>query len=138
MNKIKNHVDELFKDIRKSEEKEIIKQEIFQNLEEKVYDLVAQGKEEEDAVNKAIVEFGNIDEIKSELGVYNVNRDGDGKRIERAKIDLNFSIWGSILIIALMVFINLYYSPSTIWFVYPTFAILWWPLSMFYRWRKLK
>ncbi len=138
MNKIKNHVDELFKDIPKSEEKEIIKQEIFQNLEEKVYDLVAQGKEEEDAVNKAIVEFGNIDEIKSELGVYNVNRDGDGKRIERAKIDLNFSIWGSILIIALMVFINLYYSPSTIWFVYPTFAILWWPLSMFYRWRKLK
>lgn len=103
-----------------------------------MYDLVAQGKEEEDAVNKAIVEFGNIDEIKSELGVYNVNRDGDGKRIERAKIDLNFSIWGSILIIALMVFINLYYSPSTIWFVYPTFAILWWPLSMFYRWRKLK
>ncbi|GEN87513.1 permease prefix domain 1-containing protein [Oceanobacillus sp. FSL W8-0428] len=138
MNKIKNHVNELFKDIPKSEEKEIIKQEIFQNLEEKVYDLVAQGKEEEDAVNKAIVEFGNIDEIKSELGVYNVNRDGDGKRIERAKIDLNFSIWGSILIIALMVFINLYYSPSTIWFVYPTFAILWWPLSMFYRWRKLK
>ncbi|WP_077601426.1 permease prefix domain 1-containing protein [Oceanobacillus sojae] len=138
MNKIKNHVDDLFKDIPKSEEKEIIKQEIFQNLEEKVYDLMAHGKEEEDAVNKAIVEFGNIDEIKNELGVYNVSSDGDEKRIERAKIDLNFSIWGSILFIALMVFINLYYSPSTIWFVYPTFAILWWPLSMFYRWRKLK
>ncbi|MCT1904899.1 permease prefix domain 1-containing protein [Oceanobacillus sojae] len=138
MNKIKNHVDDLFKDIPKSEEKEIIKQEIFQNLEEKVYDLMAQGKEEEDAVNKAIVEFGNIDEIKNELGVYNVSSDGDEKRIERAKIDLNFSIWGSILFIALMVFINMYYSPSTIWFVYPTFAILWWPLSMFYRWRKLK
>ncbi|GGP15905.1 permease prefix domain 1-containing protein [Oceanobacillus neutriphilus] len=120
------------KDIPKSEEKEIIKQEIFQNLEEKVYDLMAQGKEEEDAVNKAIVEFGNIDEIKNELGVYRVNSDGDEKRIERAKIDLNFSVWGSILFIALMVFINLYYSPSTIWFVYPTFAILWWPALLYF------
>ncbi|WP_152658225.1 permease prefix domain 1-containing protein [Oceanobacillus sp. CFH 90083] len=136
MNKIKNHVDDLFEDIPKSEERETIKQEIYQNLEEKVYDLMVQGKEEEDAINKAIVEFGNIDEIKSELGVFSTNK--DVKRIERAKIDLNFSIWGSILIIVLMVFINMYYSPSTIWFVYPTFAVLWWPLSMFYRWRKLK
>ncbi|MBU5266411.1 permease prefix domain 1-containing protein [Virgibacillus proomii] len=136
MKKIKNHVDELFKDTPNSEEKETIKQEIYQNLEEKVYDLMAQGKEEEDAINKAIVEFGNIDEIKSELGVYNIDK--DVRRIEKAKIDLNFSIWGSILIIALMIFVNMYYSPSTIWFVYPTFAILWWPLIMFYRWRKLK
>ncbi|WP_368654210.1 permease prefix domain 1-containing protein [Ornithinibacillus sp. 4-3] len=136
MRKIKNHVDELFKDIPNSEEKERIKQEIFQNLEEKVYDLMAQGKEEEDAINKAIVEFGNIEELKMELGISKPSKRPDRKK--RAKIDLNFSIWGAILIIALFIFINFYYSPDNIWFVYPVFAILWWPLSMFYRWLKIK
>ena len=45
-----------------------------------------------------------------------------------------FSIFGFLIIIGLMLFINLYYSPGTIWFVYPLFAAIWWPLSMFFRW----
>ncbi|MFC4618723.1 permease prefix domain 1-containing protein [Camelliibacillus cellulosilyticus] len=132
MKKIKNHVDELFKGIPKSAEKEAIKQDIIENLEEKVYDLMAQGKEEEDAINKAIVDFGDIDEIKRELSAK--------KPVKKkmTKLDLAFSIWGSVLIIALFLFINFYYTPHIIWFVYPTFAVLWWPLSMFYRWLRLK
>lgn len=130
--KIKDHVDELFKKIPDSEQKELVKQEILENLEEKVYDLMAQGKEEEDAVNKAIIEFGDIDEIEKELGI--------NKPIKKnmSKLDLGFSIWGSVLIIALFIFINFYYTPNTIWFVYPTFGVLWWPLSMFYRWLRQK
>ncbi|QQZ11318.1 permease prefix domain 1-containing protein [Heyndrickxia vini] len=132
MRKIKDHVDELFKKIPDSEQKELVKQEILENLEEKVYDLMAQGKEEEDAVNKAIIEFGDIDEIEKELGI--------NKPIKKnmSKLDLGFSIWGSVLIIALFIFINFYYTPNTIWFVYPTFGVLWWPLSMFYRWLRQK
>ncbi|KYD08633.1 permease prefix domain 1-containing protein [Heyndrickxia sporothermodurans] len=132
MRKIKDHVDELFKKIPDSEQKELVKQEILDNLEEKVYDLMAQGKEEEDAVNKAIIEFGDIDEIEKELGI--------NKPVKKnmSKLDLGFSIWGSILIIALFIFINFYYTPNTIWFVYPTFGVLWWPLSMFYRWLRQK
>ncbi len=68
MKKIKKHVDDLFKDVPGSEKKEIIKQEITENLEEKVFDLMKQGKEEEDAINKAIVEFGDIGEIKKRTG----------------------------------------------------------------------
>lgn len=136
MRKMKDHVDELFKDVPDSEQKKTIKQEILQNLEEKVYDLMNQGKEEEDAINKAIVEFGDIEEIKSELGAQKTARKGRTKG--KVKLDLSFSIWGSALIIALLIFTNFYNSPHTIWFVYPTFGILWWPLWMFYRWLKLK
>lgn len=132
MKSVKEHVDELFKRIPDSQEKEQIKQEIIENLEEKVYDLIAQGKEEEDAINKTIIEFGDIDEIEKELGI------AQPARKNMTKLDLGFSIWGSVLIIALFVFINLYYTPKTIWFVYPTFAVLWWPLSMFYRWLRRK
>lgn len=134
MKKIKNHVDDLFKNVPDSEQKEQIKQEIVENLEEKVFDLMAQGKEEEDAINKAIVDFGDIGEIEKELGV---KLPAPAKK-NMSKIDLGFSIWGTVLIIALFVFINFYYTPHIIWFVYPTFAVLWWPLSMFYRWLRIR
>lgn len=132
MIKLKNHVDELFKDIPESEQKEAIKQEVLENLEEKVWDLMEQGKEEEDAVNKAIVDFGDISDLKSELGV------NQPIKKNMRKINLGYSIWGSILIIALFVFINMYYSPKHIWFIYPTFAVLWWPLTMYFAWLRSK
>ncbi len=130
MRKIRSHVEEWFKDIPDSEAKEAMKEEIVQNLEEKVQDLIRKGKAEEDAINKAIVDFGDIADIKEELGGGQAARNARN----RYGIHLGFSIWGSVLIIGLMIFINFYTSPDTIWFVYPTFGVLWWPLTMFYRW----
>lgn len=132
MKKIRTHVEEWFRDIPESEQKQAIQEEITQNLEEKVYDLMRSGKSEEDATNKAIVEFGDISDIKLELGVNNHVPSKSAK--QRFALHLGFSIWGSCLIIAFFVFINFYYTPNTIWFVYPTFAVLWWPLVMFYKW----
>lgn len=132
MKKLMNHVDELFKDIPESEQKNAIKQEVLENLEEKVWDLVAQGKEEEDAINKTIVDFGDIEDLKMELGVK------EPVKKNMAKINLGFSIWGSLLIISLCIFINIYYSPNVIWFVFPTFAVLWWPLAMYFKWQRSK
>ena len=54
----------MFADIDNCDEKKEILEEIIMNLEEKVADLKAEGKSEEDAVNKAIVDFGDMDEIK--------------------------------------------------------------------------
>lgn len=130
MKKLKNHVDELFKDVPESEEKTAIMQEVLENLEEKVWDLMAQGKEEEDAINKAIVDFGDIEEIKKELG------SKQPVKKDTKKLNLNFAVWGSLLIISLFIFINFYYTPQTIWFVYPTFAVLWWPLAMYFSWQR--
>lgn len=128
---IKEHVSNLFKDIEDSDTKKEIMQDIIQNLNEKVTDLTAEGKSLEDAINKAIVDFGDIDDIKKELsrGTQSVKRNTYG-------IALGFSIWGSIMIIALCIFMNFYYSPNVIWFIYPTFAVLWWPLSLTFIWLK--
>lgn len=132
MKSIREHVERLFKDVPKSEQAETIKHEIAENMEEKVNDLMKQGKEEEDAINKTLIEFGDIDEIKDELGVE------PSRKKHRAKLRLGFSLWGSGLIIALFVFMNFSYTPDVIWFVYPTFGVLWWPLSMFYHWLRTK
>ncbi|SFI30904.1 hypothetical protein SAMN02799624_00263 [Paenibacillus sp. UNC496MF] len=131
MKKIRTHVEDWFKDIPDSEAKQEIQEEITQNLEEKVYDLVRSGKSEEDAVNKAIVEFGDISDIKLELGAKN-GKPASSRR--QFGLHLGFSLWGSGLIVALFIFINVYYTPDVIWFVYPTFAVAWWPLVMFYKW----
>ncbi len=132
MKKIEIYVDELFKKIPQSQQKENIVKDIKQNLEEKVLDLMSQGKSEEDAINKAIVDFGDIEDIKMELG------SNQSKKIEQARIQLGFSICGTVLITALFIFINFNYTPDIIWFVYPTFAVLWWPLFMLYRWLGLR
>jgi hypothetical protein len=127
MKQIEQYVDGLFAELPDSEMKQELRDEIVQNLSEKVADLMAEGKAEEDAVNKAIVEFGDISDIREELLAQQPKRN-------KAGLALGFSLWGSALIIALAVFINLYYSPRAIWWVYPVFAVLWWPLAMFYRW----
>ncbi len=131
---IKDYVEDLFKDIPESEDKENIKQEIILNLEEKVQDLVDSGKEQEDAVNKTVVEFGDIEEIKKDLMQVPGSIFIKPKRKPHYANNMWFSIWASILIIGLFLFINYYYTPQTIWFVYPTFAVLWWPLVMFFTW----
>lgn len=131
---IRDYVKDLFKDVPKSDEKENIIEEIIQNLEEKVSDLIQEGKEEEDAINKAIVEFGEIDEIKKEL----IGKNENHLKRKKAWIYFGFSFWASVLISALSIFVNMYYTPKTIWFVYPIFAVTWWPLAMFFNWYKYK
>jgi len=135
---IKDYIEELFADIPESAEKKNVMEEIRLNLEEKVQDLVAAGKAEEDAINKSIVDFGDAGEIKRDLrAAGKAGADEDGAKPKKKRnhaYRLWFSIAGSALIIGLMVFINLYYSPFTIWFVYPVFAVLWWPLVMLFQW----
>ena len=128
-------MNELFKDIPESAQKNTIKQKVLENLEEKVADLMEHGKAEEDAINKVIVEFGDIDDLTKEL---DSNQPPHKKSRRMTKLYLEYSIWGSILIIALFVFINFYYAPNVIWFIYPTFAVLCWPLTMYFRWMKMK
>jgi len=133
MKKIREYVEGMFKDVPDSKEKTDIVQEIILNLEEKVQDLIEQGKEEEDAINKSIVEFGDITEIKSGLMNISGSEQKRPKSFSHAN-NLMFSVFGSMLLIGLFIFINFYYSPNTIWFVYPMFAVLWWPLSLFFVW----
>lgn len=129
MNEIEVHINKLFEDIPDSSRKEEIVQEITQNLNEKVSDLVLNGKTRDQAVEKAIDDFGDIDDLKEELA-------SSAKLTKSKKIGLSlaFSIWGGILITALLLFINFYYTPYVIWFVYPTIGVIWWPMTMFFHW----
>ena len=49
---------------------------------------------------------------------------------------LLFSIVASLFIIAFLLIINYLTSWSHLWFIYPTFAILWWPISLFFAGKK--
>jgi len=133
LKRIQQQVDQWFKKVPKSEERESIKQDIVQSLQEKAFELIEQGVDKEQAIEQAIREFGDVREIIAEL----VDKNHQVKK-DLAKINLGFSIWGSVLIIALVIFINIYYTPDVIWFVYPTFVVLWWPLAMFYYWLRVK
>ncbi len=134
MKTIQEHVDALFREIPDSERKDALKREIVENLQEKVRDLIAQGKAEEDAINRTIVEFGDISDIRDEL------RAQQQQPLTRsaAGYHLGFSIVGSLLIIGLVVFINLYITPQFLWCVFPVFGVLWWPLTAFFRWLRFK
>ncbi len=134
MKTIQEHVDSLFREIPDSERKKALKKEIVENLNEKVSDLMAQGKAEEDAINRAIVEFGDISDIRDEL------RNQQLLPLKKANVGLNlgFSIIGSLLVIGLMLFLNLYVSPGFLWCIFPIFGVLWWPLAMFFRWLKFR
>lgn len=134
MKKIRYHVENLFKKIPDSEQKDSIRQEVIENLEEKVSDLIKEGREEEDAINKAIVDFGDIEDIKNEL----VGKQEKLKKEKNASINFIYSLWGSLLISALVIFANFYYTPNHIWFVYPIFVVIWWPLTMMFIWFRIK
>jgi hypothetical protein len=45
---------------------------------------------------------------------------------------LIFSVSGSILSATLFIAVNFFTTPHNIWAVYPIFALIWWPLSIYY------
>ncbi|KQL51227.1 hypothetical protein AN964_19735 [Heyndrickxia shackletonii] len=49
-----------------------------------------------------------------------------------------FSISSSLFISVFFIIVNMVSSPNEIWAVYPIFAVLWWPLSMYYYYFKRK
>ncbi|NLX93165.1 MAG: hypothetical protein GXZ02_04765 [Clostridiales bacterium] len=134
MSRIEEYVARSFKDIPDSDRKEQLRQEIVQNLNEKVFDLMEQGKTQEDAENKAMADFGDFDDIKQELGTGPAGENPTDNK--NYFLRLWFSVFGSALIIALMIFINFYYGEQPVWFVYPAFGVLWWPLAMTFQWLK--
>jgi hypothetical protein len=134
MSKIEAHINNLFRDIPDSRLKTEIVQEITRDLSEKADDLIEQGKTEEEAVRITIEDFGDdVGEIKKELV--------GSEQLRKTKnlgLSFAFSVWGVIIISALFVFINLYYTPHIIWFPFPVFAVAWWPLCLYFYWSRQK
>lgn len=67
--KIREYVDELFKDAPRTKQTLDLKEEIIVNAEEKLSDLIAEGYRDEDAFGVVIHSIGNIDELIKELSI---------------------------------------------------------------------
>lgn len=129
---IKNFVKNTFKDYPKAERQELI-DSITEMLIEKVEDLMDKGLTEQEAIDKAVMEFGTVEDyedkpkkMKRKLRVQ--------KTIRHYRNDILFSLFGSFIIIGMLVFTDLHYtSTDVLWFVLPALAVLWWPLATIYR-----
>lgn len=66
-NRVKKYVDNLFSDIYETRQLRELKEEISGNLLEKVSDLVASGKSEDEAFKKGISDLGDMSELVENL-----------------------------------------------------------------------
>lgn len=69
METIKSYLDNMFAGLPKTTRVLELKNNILSNMEEKYNELKNQGKSENEAIGIVISEFGNIDELVSELGI---------------------------------------------------------------------
>ncbi len=131
MKRIVNFVKNTFKDSPKENKEDIIKT-VTESLIEKVEDLVESGYSLDDAVDKTVSEFGSADDFFAET-------DDKPKRFKRSKSlgnyrnDLIFSFLGTAIIVGIMAYINYAFTPSIIWYVVPSIALLWWPVVVLYK-----
>ncbi|MFD2409217.1 permease prefix domain 1-containing protein [Paenibacillus rhizoplanae] len=69
------YLNNMFASLPRTEQMVMLKQELLGNMEEKYYELKHEGKTENEAVGIVISEFGNIDELVSELGLGEVRKE---------------------------------------------------------------
>lgn len=65
--KIRNHVETLFKDAPRSKRAYDLKEELISNLQDKFQDIMQEGKSEPEAYNTVIAGIGDIDELINDL-----------------------------------------------------------------------
>lgn len=65
--KLRAHMDHLFRDVPPTKKSVELKEEILQNLVDKYHDLIAEGKSEEAAYNIAVASIGDISELLESL-----------------------------------------------------------------------
>jgi len=73
METIKNYLDNMFSNLPKSNQMLKLKNDLLSNMEDKYDELKNEGKSENEAIGIVISEFGNIDELISELGIEQKN-----------------------------------------------------------------
>ena len=72
METIKNYLEGMFASMPNTPEVLKAKHELFQMMEDKYNELIAEGKNDNEAVGVVISEFGNLDELADDLGIKGV------------------------------------------------------------------
>lgn len=70
---IKNYLDSMFSTLPDIPEVRKAREELYQMMEDKYHELKSEGRSENEAVGIVITEFGNLDELKEELGISYTN-----------------------------------------------------------------
>lgn len=132
MKRLENFVKNTFKNYPKDDRDRLIIS-ITEMLSEKVEDLMEKGFNEQEAIDKAVLEFGTLEDYEDNPKKV-VRRMKTRRTIKHYKYDIFFSVGGSLIIIGMLIFVDLQYTTTeVIWFVIPALAVLWWPLATIYR-----
>lgn len=137
MNKIKAFVSNLLKDLLNDEDKKELIKILTISLEEKVDDLVENGTPLDEAIDKSINEFGDVSDVLEVYPELNVKKN----IIKKRKHQFLFSLWGYLIISGISIFINftfLQFFANILWFVLILIALLFWPISMLFRYLSVK
>lgn len=132
MKRIKNFVKNTFKNYPKEQREELI-QSITEMLMEKVEDLVEHGYALEEAIDKTVLEFGSIEDFEDKKPP----RKRRLKNLVHYRNDIMFSIVAILIIIGILAYVNLFFT-QVLWFIVPSLALLFWPLSTIYRYLNRK
>ncbi|HHV11424.1 MAG TPA: hypothetical protein GXX75_14230 [Clostridiales bacterium] len=92
METIKSYLDNMFAGLPKTARVLDLKGNILSNMEEKYYELKNQGKSENEAIGIVISEFGNIDELVTELGIRQDEQAANEPVVTREEVEAYLSI----------------------------------------------
>jgi hypothetical protein len=137
MNKIKSFISKLLKDYFSDKDKKELIKLLTTSLEEKVDDLVEQGTPRDEAIKQSINEFGDTDDVLSAFP----DKQRRAAVIKKRKSQVFYSIWGYIIIVGLTIFINFTFYEffdKILWFVIVCIGLLFWPITMIYRYLLIK
>lgn len=129
MNNIKKFVSKLLKDFFNEEDKKELIEILTTSLEEKVDDLVEQGKTREEAIEISIKEFGGKEDVLEAFPEFHKN---NKSLIKKRRNQLIFSIGAYLIITGLMAYPNFLFTPDILWFLFIAIGLLFWPLVMLY------
>lgn len=139
MNKIKKFVSNILKDYFSEQDKKELIEILTTSLEEKVEDLVEAGTPVDEAIEKSIQEFGSTNDV---LNAFPEKDQTYLKKIVRKrKHDFLFSVLGYLLIVGLALYFNLQFFSifgHVYWFIVVAIGTLFWPITMFFRYRSAK
>lgn len=137
MNKIKSFISKILKGYFNDQDKKELIEILTISLEEKVDDLVEQGTPRDEAIELSIKEFGDTEDVLSAFP----EKKARAQAIKKRKTQVFFSILSYIIIVGLAIFINFTFYEffdKILWFVIVCLALLFWPITMIYKYLLIK
>jgi hypothetical protein len=92
METLKMYITNLFQNLPTTNEVIKAKEELLSMMEDKYNQLKTEGKSENEAIGIVISEFGNIDELKEELGLNNTKNSSHNSNVNKVNLEKETSL----------------------------------------------